>query len=56
MHTGARNQKRTHSCSSSYPCAAQVDGYLRIYNVAAFEAATRALLTRLLGLPAAQHG
>ena len=30
-----------------------MDGYLRIYDVAAFEAATRALLTRLFGLPAA---
>tara|TARA_B100000795_G_scaffold132603_1_gene98953 strand:- start:1245 stop:1370 length:126 start_codon:yes stop_codon:yes gene_type:complete len=33
-----------------------VDGYLRIYDVPAFEAATLALLTRLFGLPAPRHG
>ena len=35
--------------------ARSVDGYLRIYDVPAFEAATLALLSRLFGLPARQQ-
>ena len=32
-----------------------MDGYLRIYDVPTFEAATLAMLSRLFGLPAPRH-